>query len=462
MDMTTTDSLRLHAGDEPGPRAGGEFVLYWIQTTMRAWDNPALNFAIEQANLLRLPLLVYQGLRSDYPWANDRIHTFILESVVDLQSDFERRGIAYAFYLESGPRESSRVGPSPLLSLADRAALVVTDFFPTFIVPRQIRALRLKTETPVVAVDGCTLVPMKALGREFSTARAIRPRLLEALPHYLHPVPNPEPDIRRSLSLPFEPVRPAIETIAGLVARCEIDHAVKPSPGIRGGRKAALSRLKAFLRTGLTRYTEDRGDPNVDATSRLSPYLHFGNLSINEVLLRAREAGPPAQYEKFQDEAVTWRELAHNYVFHNPKHRTMAGVPAWAQKELSDHEADPRPALYSDDDLEYARTHDDLWNAAQRSLLRDGELHNYVRMLWGKSVLMWKETPSDALRVLEHLNHKYALDGRDPSSYGGIFWCFGKFDRPFYRRPVYGTVRYMSLKAATGKFDARAYINRYA
>ncbi|MDH5315539.1 MAG: deoxyribodipyrimidine photo-lyase [Gemmatimonadota bacterium] len=460
--MTTTDSLRLHAGDEPGPRTGGEFVLYWIQTTMRAWDNPALNFAIEQANLLRLPLLVYQGLRSDYPWANDRIHTFILESVVDLQSDFERRGIAYAFYLESGPRESSRVGPSPLLSLADRAALVVTDFFPTFIVPRQIRALRLKTETPVVAVDGCTLVPMKALGREFSTARAIRPRLLEALPHYLHPVPNPEPDIRRSLSLPFEPVRPAIETIAGLVARCEIDHAVKPSPGIRGGRKAALSRLKAFLRTGLTRYTEDRGDPNVDATSRLSPYLHFGNLSINEVLLRAREAGPPAQYEKFQDEAVTWRELAHNYVFHNPKHRTMAGVPAWAQKELSDHEADPRPALYSDDDLEYARTHDDLWNAAQRSLLRDGELHNYVRMLWGKSVLMWKETPSDALRVLEHLNHKYALDGRDPSSYGGIFWCFGKFDRPFYRRPVYGTVRYMSLKAATGKFDARAYINRYA
>lgn len=460
--MTTTDSLRIHAPDEPGPRPGGEFVLYWIQTTMRAWDNPALNFAIEQANLLRLPLQVYQGLRSDYPWANDRIHTFVLESVADLYADFGARGIPYAFYLESGSRDASRAGPSPLVELANRAALVVTDFFPTFIVPRQIRALRQKTETPVVAVDSCTLIPMKALDREFSTARAIRPRLLEALPHYLHPVPNPELDVRRAIALPFNPVLPDAGTIPGLVAGCAIDHAVGPSPVIRGGRKAALARLEAFLRTGLVRYAEDRGDPGIEATSRLSPYLHFGNLSINEVLLRAREAAPPAQYEKFQDEAVTWRELAHNYVFHNPKHRTMAGVPAWAQKELSDHEADPRPALYSDDDLEYARTHDDLWNAAQRSLLRDGELHNYVRMLWGKSVLMWKERPADALRVLEHLNHKYALDGRDPSSYGGIFWCFGKFDRPFYRRPIFGTVRYMSLKAATGKFDARAYISRYA
>lgn len=460
--MAATDSQRIHAADEPGPRAGGEYVLYWIQTTMRARENPALNFAVEQANLLGLPLLVYQGLRSDYPWANDRIHTFILESVADLYRDFEARGIPYAFYLEAGPRQASRAGPSPLVELADRAALVVTDFFPTFIVPRQIRALRARTATPVVAVDGCTLVPMKALDREFSTARAIRPRLLERLPHYLHPIPNPEPVHRKPIDLPFDPVRPSAELIASLVARCDIDHSVPPSPVIRGGRHAALRRLESFLATGLARYAEDRGNPNVEATSRLSPYLHFGNISINEILLRAREAGPPAQYEKFQDEALTWRELAHNFVFHDPRHRTMDAVPAWARKELADHEADPRPALYSDEDLEQGRTHDDLWNAAQRSLLRDGELHNYVRMLWGKSVLMWKRTPGEALRVLEHLNHKYALDGRDPSSYGGIFWCFGKFDRPFYRRPIYGTVRYMSLAAAHRKFDAKAYISRYA
>jgi photolyase PhrII len=458
--MTSTDSLRIHAPEQPGPRQGGEFVLYWIQTAMRACSNPALTFAIEQANLLRLPLLVYQGLRSDYPWASDRIHTFILESVADLYADFDTRGIEYAFYLDRGP--AGRGARSPLVELASRASVVVTDFFPTFIVPRQTRALRQKVETAVVAMDGCTLVPMRYHDREHSTARGIRPRLLEALPHYLHPVPDPEPALHRRIELPFDPVRPDAAKIPTLVASCPIDHTVKPSPTIRGGRHAALARLDAFVRTGLARYDEDRGDPNRDVTSRLSPYLHFGNLSINEVLLSVREAAPAAQYEKFQDEALVWRELAHNFVYHDPKHRTMEAVPAWARKELDDHLADPRPHLYEDEQLEAAQTHDELWNAAQRSLLRDGELHNYVRMLWGKSVLMWKRTPEEALRVLEHLNHKYALDGRDPSSYGGIHWCFGKFDRPFYRRPVYGTVRYMSTNAAAKKFDVKAYIARYS
>lgn len=458
-----TDDLRIHAGNEPGPRHGGEFVLYWIQTTMRAHGNPGLNFAVEQANQLGLPVLVYHGLRPDYPWANDRIHTFILESVADLAADFATRGIPYAFYLQ--PEKWDRAAdstPSPLVALANRAALVVTDFFPTFMMPRQLRALRTKVETPVIAVDSCTLVPMKYHDREWPTARGIRPRLLEVLPHYLHPIPDVEPAVRRTIDLPFSPTVPTAVTIPSLVAGCAIDHAVPPSPIIRGGRHAGLARLTAFVRTGLTRYTEDRGNPNIDATSRLSPYLHFGNVSINEVLLAARAAATPAEYEKFQDEALTWRELAHNYTYWNPKHRTWAGVPAWAQKELGDHADDPRPVLYSDEDLAQGRTHDELWNACQRSLLRDGELHNYLRMLWGKAVLQWTPSPEDALRVLEDLNNRYALDGRDPNSYGGIFWIFGKFDRPFYRRPIYGTVRYQSLKAAYDKFDAKAYIRRYA
>jgi len=457
----TTDDLRIHAADEPGPRPGGEFVLYWIQTTMRAHGNPSLNFAVEQANRLGLPVVVYHGLRPDYPWASDRIHTFILESAADLAADFASRGIQYGFYLQTGGRADGQTGRSPLVELAERAALVVTDFFPTFIVPRQIRALRQKVETPVVAVDSCTLVPMRYHEREWPTARGIRPRLLEALPHFLHPIPDVPPRVRGEIALPFDPVRPTAATIPALVAGCDIDHAVAPSPVIRGGRRAGLARLGTFLKTGLARYAEDRGDPNIDATSRLSPYLHFGNVSINEVLLATRVVAPPAQYEKFQDEALTWRELAHNYVYHNPKHRTWAGVPSWAQQELDDHAADPRPVLYGDDDLEHARTHDDLWNACQRSLLHDGELHNYLRMLWGKAVLQWTSSPQEALRVLEHLNHKYALDGRDPGSYGGIFWIFGKFDRPFYRRPIYGTVRYQSLNAAAGKFDVKAYIRRY-
>jgi len=460
------DDLRIHAGREGGPLPTGDFVLYWMQgVAMRSRANFALNFAIEQANRLRLPVLVYQGLRHDYPWASDRFHTFILESAVDLYHGFAERGIRYAFYLETAAEQARRgTGDSPLVALGRRAALVVTDYFPTFIQPRQLKRLREKIEAPVVAVDSTTVVPIRFHTREYPAARSIRPVLMEALPHHLFPVPDPDPEIRRPIELPFDELVGAgtdATRISELVGACDIDHTVGPSPTLRGGERAARRRLAWFLEHGLPRYADDRGDPNVDATSRLSSYLHFGNIAIQDVLLAARAAGPAAQYDKFLDEALVWRELAHNLTYLNPRHRSLDAVPPWARKELDDHSADPRPALYDDDTLERGRTADPLWNACQHSLVRDGEIHNYVRMLWGKSVLLWTEDAARALRVLEHLNHKYALDGRDPNSYGGILWCFGRFDRPFYRRPIFGTVRYMSLGAAAGKFDVKAYVARH-
>jgi len=453
------DDLRIHAGREPGPRPGGELVLYWMQTTHRAHDNFALDFAIEQANALGLPLLVYHGLRPDYPWASDRLHSFILESVAELYRRFEERGIPYAFYLD--PTGGPRPGPSPLVELARRAALVVTDFYPTFIVPRQTRALRDKVEAPVIAVDSCTVVPMRYHRREHATARTIRPILHEALDYYLRRLDSPAPRVRRPIDLPFDPVVPSADVIPDLVARCRIDHGVPPALEIRGGTAAGRARLAVFLEHGLPVYTESRGDPNAEhGTSRLSPYLHFGNVSPHEVLLAARDAGPDVEFRKFLDEALVWRELAHNFVYFNPRHRTLEAVPAWAREELRRGEADPR-VLYTDGELEQARTGDALWNAAQRAYLVDGWMHNTLRMLWGKAVLQWTPDAEHCLRILEHLNNKYALDGRDPSSYAGIHWIFGKFDRPFYRRPVYGTVRYQSLKAAAGKFDVGAYIARH-
>jgi photolyase PhrII len=458
MSPVITDDLRIHAKGVSGPNPSGEFVLYWMQgVAMRSTGNPALTFAIEQANLRRVPVLVYQGLRSDYPWASDRIHTFILEAARDLAEGFRARGIQYGFYLET---PATRGAESPLVALARRAVLVVTEFFPTFIQPRQLKHLRQRIDTPVVAVDASTLVPLRYHEREYVTARSIRPVLMEALPHYLHQLPEVDPLVRRQVELPFDDQLPSSSPIAALVAECGIDHTVAPSPTIRGGERAARARLDHFLTHGLARY-DQRGDPNVDATSRLSPHFHFGTISIQEVLLRARDAGPADQFAKFLDEALVWRELAHNLCYLNRRHRTLDAVPAWAQAELDDHSADPRPVLYDDATLETAQTHDPLWNAAQRSLIRDGELHNYVRMLWGKSVLLWTKSAGEALRVLEHLNHKYALDGRDPSSYGGILWCFGRYDRPFYRRPIFGTVRYMSLGAAAKKFSVPDYLARY-
>ncbi|MFN8653518.1 MAG: deoxyribodipyrimidine photo-lyase [Gemmatimonadales bacterium] len=510
--------IRIHLPpDRAAPRPGGEFVLYWMQTTHRAHDNFALNYAIEQANELNLPLQVYHGLRHDYPWANDRFHTWILQSVVDLYDDFAKLGINYAFWLSRGrggytewpagkpflvPRSSFLVGEgqapaqnsgsravheergtrneertdwSPLVSLAQRAALVVTDYYPTFIVPRQIRGLRRKVDTPVIAVDSATLIPLAYHEKEHSTARGIRPVLMDALPHYLWRAPAPGLTVQRAVELPFEAVLGGSQAvgrsggqaeidrqIAELVAQCDVDHTVAPSPMFRGGTRAGRTRLRQFLETGLPHY-DDRNDPNKpDATSRLSPWLHFGNLSIHEILLAAQEAGPATQYAKFLDEALTWREVSHNFCHWNPKHRTVEGIPRWAREQLSAHESDPRPALYSLEQMEQARTESELWNAAQRSYLRDGYMHNYMRMLWGKAVLMWTKNAAECLAVLEHLNNKYSLDGRDPNSYGGIMWTFGKFDRPFYPRPIYGNIRYQSLRAAEKKFDVPAYIRRYA
>jgi len=462
-----TDDLRIHAADEPGPRPGGDLVLYWMQTILRARDNFALDFAVEQANTLRLPVLVYHGLRYDYPWASDRLHTFILESVRDLYRELEERGIRYAFYLErSGDdRETRRAAgePSPLVALARRAALVVTDYFPTFIVPRQTRALRARVETPVVAVDSSTVVPIRYHQREYPTAAGFRPRLMAALPRFLQAPPDPAPAVHRSIEPDFdEPLRAADASIPALVASCAVDHRVPPAPGFPGGPRAARERLTAFLGRGLSRYADEAGDPDADARSRLSPYLHFGNISPHRVVLAAREAGPAEAVARFVDEVLTWRELAFNFCHYNPRHRSIDAVPAWAREELRRGEADPRPALYSDQELEEARTGEPLWNAAQRAYLRDGWMHNTLRMLWGKAVLQWTPDAARALRVLEHLNNKYALDGRDPSSYLNLLWLFGKFDRPFYRRPIYGTVRYQSLAAASKKFDVAAYLRRYA
>ncbi len=462
MTAFSTDDLRIHAPADSRP-VPGEFVLYWLQTTRRAHDNWALNYAVTRANELGLPVLVFQHLRHDYPWASDRFHTFLLESAAGLAEAFEARGIQYVCHVDRTARAPDD-GPdawlarSPLPALTRRAALVVTDFFPAFVAPRQLRALRRESPAPVLAIDSATLLPLRYHTIAYSSARHMRPVLMRALPDYLHRVDPVEPRYRRPVALPFDALSFAPGIIPALITSLPIDHAVGPVPETPGGTAAGRRRLATFVETGLPRY-EQRNDPTAGATSRLSPYLHFGCLSIQEVLLATQEAGPRACADAFLDEALTWRELSYNFTYFAPRtHRTLEGLPAWARTELANHTNDRRAETYTLAELEASATASPLWNACQSAYTRDGWMPGYLRMLWGKSVIGWCRTPAAAMRFLEHLNNKYALDGRDPCTYSGLAWCFGKFDRPFFRRPVFGVVRYMSLGAAERKFDVPAYI----
>jgi deoxyribodipyrimidine photo-lyase len=266
------------------------------------------------------------------------------------------------------------------------------------------------------------------------------------------------------------------------LAALPIDHAVG-AVDRPGGTTAARRVLTRFLRDRLPRYLEDRNQPDTEGTSGLSPYLHFGHISTHEIFTRLARAegwspirlgataaggrrgwwGMTGPAEAFLDQLVTWRELGFNYCAHRADHESFETLPAWARRTLGAHARDRRPVLYTAEQLEGADTHDPLWNAGQRQLVREGRLHNYIRMLWGKKILEWSRRPEEALHVMLALNNKYALDGRDPNSYSGIFWVLGRYDRPWGpERPIFGTVRYLSSENTARKLRVRDYVRRYA
>jgi len=442
--------------DRPeNPRA--RYVLYWMQMFKRTTHNHALNVAIQMANQRNLPLVVYEGLKYYYPWANDRLHTFILEGVPEKQREFARRGIRYVFYLQRHGRDPRHT----VARLARDAALVVTDDFPCFIIPEHNCRIAVRARIPVYAVDANGLIPLSAFTKEEFAARTIRPKIQRLLPRYLAPVPTER--IKRkapALAVDCPETRVTLERIPALVRQCAIDHSVPPSPLCHGGSVAGRKRLQYFTENILPQYDDLRNNPAVDGTSRLSAYLHFGFLSAHEIVEAVHAAGaPPSAKAAYLEELIVRRELSYNFTRFNPRYNSLAALPAWVQATMAKHAADPRPELIGAERIEAAETYDELWNATQRELLVTGELHNYLRMLWGKKVIEWQATYEEAFRLLEHLNNKYALDGRNPNSYAGILWCFGKHDRAWGpERPIFGTLRYMSSTSMARKFNAKRYI----
>jgi photolyase PhrII len=467
------DALPLHARERvrvrvatpaQAGRSDRPFVLYWTRVAGRDHDNAALDAAQAAANALDRPLLVYQAIDERYPHASDRHHTFLLEGARDLAVALAARGVAHAVHVA---RPGHR-GPH-LRTLAERAALVVTEWVPVPPLDGWTDALAdhcRRVGTPLWEVDASCIVPMTLVAARperayaFRTAsRRIASAALAARPAEVRPT-LPAPSLA-AFELPFEPVAAATlddRAIAALVAACAIDHGVGPVRETRGGMRAGYARWAAFLAHRLARYARDRNDALLDGTSRMSAYLHYGHVSA---LRLAREAGALLGdgADKFLDELLVWREVAWHWCAHTPASalHSLSALPTWAQQTLAAHEdgrRDPMPRAR----LDRASTGDALWDAAQRSLLVHGELHNNVRMTWGKAVAAWRPTAEDARETLVELNHRYALDGRDPASYGGLYWSLGLFDRPFHPpSPALGTLRPRPTAAHARRLDVTAY-----
>jgi deoxyribodipyrimidine photo-lyase len=440
----------------------GDYVLYWMQSTQRFEDNWALRLATLEADRVGKPLLILHGIDSDSPHASARFHTFMMQGARELASRARRLGLTYRFALPRRRDDDRRV----VDRLAGRAALVVTDHFPTGGVSARAQRLADRANCRVIAVDSVGVVAAAAFYREEYAARTIRPKLARLVGPSLDRVDDRPPkralphSLIASLDVDWLDVEGC--DIAAEVSRCDIDHEVAPVAA-RGGLVAARARLMAFIADGLHGYAERRRNPSDDGgSSRLSPYLHHGMISPLEVVRAVRAGVGEAQSEAFLNEMLTWRELSLNFCLRNPHHASLAALPDWVQRSMKTHAGDAREVTYSLDALERGATHDPIWNAGQRELVETGQMHNVVRMLWGKAVITWTRRYEEALAWLLHLNDKYALDGRDPNSYAGIQWCFGKFDRPFAARPVWGTIRPMSLERARSKYDMADYLARWS
>ncbi len=449
-------SERVQLLNEKPANNNGKYVFYWMQMFKRTSENHALNFAIEQANERNLPLVVYEGLKFYYPWASDRFHTYILEGVEEKRREFEKLGIKYIFYLQKNDAAPKQV----VAKIAENAALIVTDDFPCFIIPDHNRAIVKRAQIPVYAVDSNGIIPMSRFEKEEFAARTIRPKIKKLLPDYFVKFSAAKIKVKaENLKIDCPNTEVNAKNIHELVSECAIDHSVKPSGIYHGGAANGRKRLKHFVENILPNYDASRNKPEIDGCSRLSSYLHFGFLSPLEIAFAVRDANvPQVAKDAYLEELIVRRELSYNFTRFNDRHDSLESLPDWVQKTMREHAEDKREVVYSLEELETCRTYDELWNASQREMNITGEIHNYVRMLWGKNVIAWTRNYEEALAILEHLNNKYCLDGRNPNSYAGILWCFGKHDRPWMERPVFGKMRYMTTGSTGRKFDSKKYI----
>jgi deoxyribodipyrimidine photo-lyase len=450
------DQMRVLVRRGGAPRKSGRCVVYWMQRAMRIVDNPALDVAIAAGNLLGLPVVVYFSVIPNYPHANLRHYHFMAQGLRDVAEDAAERGVG--FVLRRPPENSLEAFLEEV-----QAALVIGDENPCREPERWRRVLAGRLRLPYWTVDADVVVPSRVFDRSFVLLHHFRPHLKAQLAKYLVAAERIAP-LQEWKPWKAVPSFSLDEDITAGFAK--LDRTVAPVDSFAGGTRSAVRRLREFVSPELAGYEQTRNRPEVKGTSRLSPYLHFGNIGPLTIALAVEEAvrqgkAPAAAGDRFLDQLIGWRELSVLFVRHEPNYDNWECAAPWARRTLTEHAGDPRPYRYSLKQLERAETGDELWNAAQREMVETGWMHNYMRMYWAKKILEWAPEPATAFDWAVMLNDRYELDGRDPNGYAGIAWAIvGRHDRPWFNRPVFGLVRTMTGGSTAKKFDAARYIGQ--
>ncbi|MCD1294311.1 deoxyribodipyrimidine photolyase [Methanocella sp. CWC-04] len=429
----------------------GECVMYWMQSSQRVSDNPALELAVERANTLDQPLMVFYSIDPSIPLANERNFTFMLEGLKDVANGLETIGATFCI------RHGSSMENAAEVSMECDASLVVTDESHLNHGRDRRDAAAQMLKVPLYQVDSNVIVPVREIPGEQYAAYTIRPKLMDLLEKYLRPAKKV--DLKNHKEVEVSSDTDNID-ISRTMKKLGIEK-VPPSPLYHGGEVQAWLTLQKFIDDKLDIFAEERNHPEKESTSNMSPYLRFGQISPVSMVYEVKNSGGDKEGIKaFIEEAFVRRELAENFTFYDRKYRTFESLPDWARETIEDHRKDKREYDYSLEELESSKTHDEIWNACQFEMVRTGKMAGYMRMLWGKCIIEWTKTPEKALECMLYLNDKYEIDGRCPNSYAGIMWCFGKHDRAFKERPVIGKLRYMTTDGARRKFDMDEYIKK--
>ena len=445
--------VTVRRGGEPPKDA--KCVLYWMQRSQRGIDNPALDKAIELGNELGLPVVAFFSAINNFPHANLRHYHFLSQGLPDAEHDLNQRNVE--FIVRRPPHNALEK-----LVVELGAAAVVADENPMREPERWRQVLAHRIDVPYWTVDGDVIVPSNIYSKHFYAVAFFRPKLYAELPKFLE-WKSPA-KAKHSWKRPhgFESFHVGDDVTEGWGK--PFDRSVAPVDSFTGGTRAAEKLLAEFVKHKLADYDTVRNHPERDGTSRISPYLHFGHigpLTVCRAIEDALKKGETTQAARdaYYSEVLAWRELSVNFVKFVPEYDSIACAPDWAAKTLRQHARDPRPYLYTREQLAKHETHDELWNAAQQQQVDHGWMHNYLRMYWAKKILEWSRTPAEAWETCVYLNDKYFLDGRDPNGYSGIAWAIGGVhDRPWFEREIFGTIRFMSGASTGKKFNSKRYI----